>query len=191
MSSIGRPELGASESASMNGLPVVTMAKPITDAATQERERWYGKILIRAFEDESVRPALGLAIARHESNFNAKAMNNTGSDARRGGSFGLCQMSMLTARHLGYQGEFEGLLQPKVNAKLAAKLCAENQLRVPISTVRDENNVKWAFNMASMYNSGHMYADCPRSTREMYCPKVVSYFLYYQHVLDLAETLRG
>jgi hypothetical protein len=167
------------------GLPQISIAKFITDRYTANRERWFSKPIIKAFTDAFVRPALGMAIARQESEFRAKAVNNTGGDANRGGSYGIMQMSMTTARSLGYKGSWEGLLQVNVCASLAAKLCAQNMARVPISTTRDVGYISWCLNMAALYNSGHLFADCPRSTREVYAPKVASYFMYYEHVLEL------
>lgn len=178
-----RPELGG------GGLPQISVAKPISDRYTRNREKWFSKPIIKAFNEAHCKPALGLAIARHESEFRAKAVNNSGGDQTRGGSYGIMQMSMATARLLGFKGTWEGLLSVPVCAALAAKLCVQNMARVPISKVRDETYQAWCMNMAALYNSGHLYADCPRSTREVYVPRVTSYFLYYEQAIDLGTYL--
>lgn len=169
-----------------SGLPQIGIAKPISDRYTANRERWFSKAILKAFGDAGVRPALGLAIARQESEFRAKAVNHGPGDSVRGGSYGIMQMSMTTAKSLGYKGSWEGLLNVPVCAGLAAKLCEENMGRVTISTTRDAGYVRWCLDMAALYNSGHVFKDCPRSTREIYAPRVVSFFLYYERALELA-----
>lgn len=171
-----------------SGYPQISIAKPISDRYTANREKWFSKPIIRAFTDAGVRPALGLAIARQESDFRAKAVNNSGGDGSRGGSYGIMQMSMTTARELGYKGSWEGLLQVMPCASLAAKLCAQNLNRVTIATTRDVGYIRWCLDMAALYNSGHVFKDCPRSTREIYAPRVASFFLYYERMFELAAT---
>ncbi len=181
MSSLGRAQLGK--------LPVVNSSGPILDKIVKARERAYIKVVAQAFTDIGMRPAFGCALARHESLWNPLAANHTGGDAKRGGSYGICQMSMTTAVLLGYQGQPAGLQQAPVCAALAAKLCLQNQERVPASVVRDEDNLFWAWNMACLYNSGHLWQDAPRFTREKYAPAVVAHFLWYQDIFFLAGFL--
>lgn len=125
----------------------------------------YALILAVAFVNEGLPPEWGLAIARQESAFRPTALNMSSGDATRGGSWGLCQMSLLTARGLGYIGDNLGLLDPKVNAQLAAKLCKELSLRFKTMDLQD---------IASAYNSGKPYARAPASTKTVYVPRVLA-----------------
>lgn len=64
---------------------------------TEETARQLANQYGRAFK---VPPRLLLAVWRIESNFNPFAVNMTGGDARRGGAWGLGQMTLRTARDL-------------------------------------------------------------------------------------------
>ena len=132
-----------------------------------ERAKLYGPILRRAFEAEGLPGHWGLALAHHESGLNPKAENLVGGDARRGGSFGLCQMSLATAQgDLGYLGDGEGLKDPEVNARLAAKFCKILTMRFKTTDLRD---------IASAYNSGRVFEKAPVSTRTRYVPSVLAH----------------
>lgn len=65
--------------------------------------------------------ALLMAVVSVESDFSPTATNMTGGDLARGGSYGLAQMSLATARALGFKGEASALLSPAVNLDLAAR----------------------------------------------------------------------
>ena len=135
-----------------------------------EREALYFPVLVAAFLRHSLPPEWGPAIAHQESAFTATATNNSAGDATRGGSLGLCQMSLLTARSLGFAGAPGQLLDPELNAELAATLCAHI---VSVFKTRDLRDV------ASAYNSGKPFARAPKSTRNVYVPRVVAFATAY------------
>ncbi len=126
----------------------------------------YALILVIAFQNEGLPTEWGLALARQESNFAPKALNMSAGDALRGGSWGLCQMSLKTARALGYVGAAEGLTDPQLNARLAAKLCKELVVRFRTTNLAD---------VAAGYNSGKPFAKAPVSTRTVYVPRVLKF----------------
>lgn len=59
-------------------------------------------------------PALILAIIEHESSFRESAFRND----RAGGSYGLMQLELQTARDRGFEGAVWGLYDPAVNVDL-------------------------------------------------------------------------
>ena len=59
--------------------------------------------------------ALVKAIIAHESEFQQHATALTGGDGKRGGSYGLMQMSLATARALGFTGTAQDLYDPATN----------------------------------------------------------------------------
>lgn len=67
--------------------------------------------------------ALLMAVASWETrgSFAPRAYNGTGGDGERGGSYGPMQMSLQTARALGYTGTPDGLFDLGVNFSLGAK----------------------------------------------------------------------
>lgn len=141
----------------------------------------YALILIVAFQNEGLPPEWGLALARQESNFAPQALNMSTGDATRGGSWGLCQMSLTTARGLGYVGTAQGLTDPKVNAKLAAKLCKELVTRFRTNNLAD---------IAAGYNSGKPFAKAPSSTRTVYVPRVIQFAGdYREYALKIASQI--
>lgn len=136
-----------------------------------DREALWGPVVRQAFEKEGLPGYWGMAIAAHESRFDPQAQALAGGDGRRGGSFGLCQVSLKTAAgEFGYTGDGEGLKDPVLNAQFAARLCK-------ILTHRVGNDLK---DIASAYNSGRPYADAPQSTREIYVPRVLAFAKKYQ-----------
>lgn len=136
-----------------------------------EREALYFPILVAAFVRQGLPPEWGVALARQESAFVATAINNSTGDASRGGSRGLCQMSLLTARGLGFTGPPEELMNPICNADLAALLCKEISTRLKTTELGD---------VAAAYNSGKVLAKAPASTRNVYVPRVLSFALGYK-----------
>lgn len=136
-----------------------------------EREKLYTPLLREAFEARGLPGEWGCAFARKESAFRADAEVLTGGDLRRGGSFGLCQMSMKTARdELGYVGTPERLKDPKINAGLAAAYCKMLTQRFNTMDLRD---------IAAAYNSGRKYDACPPSTKT-YATDVVAFANFYE-----------
>lgn len=61
------------------------------------------------------------AIIWQESGGVPTAVNNTGGDALRGGSYGLMQMSLKTAKGYGYNGDGKGLLDPRTNIDIGTR----------------------------------------------------------------------
>lgn len=125
-----------------------------------EREALYGPIIRQAFRLHGLLPSWGMAIAKHESNFCAKAVADTGGDAKLGNAWGLCQMTYDTAHVLGYVGQPQGLADPQTNASLAAQLFRRNSAIL--------NTLEFS-KLAAAYNCGpgHVRADTiPASTQE-------------------------
>jgi hypothetical protein len=121
-------------------------------------------IIREEFASAGLDPNLGVAIGKHESGLNPEAVNMTGGDLRRGGSFGPMQMSLATARDLGFTGTTQELMEPRTNTGLAAKLV--KQLSGRFSDPKD---------IISAYNSGRPLSQAPASTREQYVPGVLSH----------------
>lgn len=133
------------------------------------RFRRYAPVLTRVFEEWGLPGPWGLAIARQESGFRASAVNQGPGDLRRGGAWGLCQMTLLTAQGLGFLGSAYGLLDPEKNANLAAQFIC--QLRDRYGLVLKE--------CAAAYNSGKPFDRAPASTREVYVPRVLEFAREY------------
>jgi soluble lytic murein transglycosylase-like protein len=72
-----------------------------------------------------VDPIAVLAIIAQESGGDPNATNLTGGDALRGGSYGLMQMSLATAKGYGYTGTGTGLLDPRTNVDLGVRYLAD------------------------------------------------------------------
>lgn len=115
-----------------------------------------------AFKAHALPPSWGLAFAEVESNFIPDAVNKTGGDGRRGGSYGLFQMSYRTAQGLGYKGNPEDLLSIPINIEYAIKLI--KQLKTANPDIRE---------VASRYNSGRPFSRAPESTKR-YVEKIVA-----------------
>lgn len=141
----------------------------------------YGPTLVAAFKARNLPTAWGLGFARQESDFVPDAQVISGGDARRGGSFGLCAMSLLTA--LSYRSDITAtqLKDPAINAMLAAQHIAT--LVKQCGPVLQE--------VASRYNSGRPLEHAPQSTREVYVPNVVKYTLLYAPTAKAMEVEHG
>lgn len=145
----------------------------------KEREAKYLPILTKAFEVLGLPPALGPAIARQESGFIADIENLGPGDKERGGSYGLCQMSLKTAQSLGFIGTVEELKDPQINASLAADLCLHN-----LQKLQDHSNLQNVIrDLAAMYNSGKVFDKAPRITQMQYVPNVLKYYQQYSAVV--------
>jgi soluble lytic murein transglycosylase-like protein len=128
------------------------------------------QVVADAFTNAGLPPELGLGIAKHESNFNPNASVVTGGDAARGGSYGLCQMSLKTALSLDRAATIAKLHDPRYNAGLAAKLCLLNNVRAK-GVIED---------VISMYNSGKPFWCAPDSTKTVYVPNVQRYMAEFK-----------
>lgn len=82
--------------------------------------------LIDAYAAQNGIPAsLVAGIMQQESGGNPNAVNNTGGDAARGGSYGLMQVSLETAQEYGYAGDGAGLLDPETNISIATEFLGD------------------------------------------------------------------
>lgn len=135
-----------------------------------DREKLFLPIVAHAFASHGLPPELGAAIARQESNFAADAVVLSGGDGKRGGSYGLCQMSLKTGLSMDKTCTSGRLLDAGYNAELAARLCCINS-RACKGNVED---------IISMYNSGKAFYKAPDSTKLVYVPNVMKYMEEYK-----------
>ena len=138
----------------------------------QQRTDLYLPMLAKTGQVYAIPPEWLVAFARVESSFRAGAINNSAGDLKRGGSRGLCQLSLTTARAMGYQGEPEGLLDPVVNANFAGLLIVTNMHDFKVTSLED---------VASLYNSGKRFAQAPPSTRILYVSAVRRWSGFYKN----------
>ena len=122
----------------------------------QLRELAYGPVVRAAFEAEGLPPEWGMAFAYVESGFDPHAVNNTRGDAARGGAWGICQMTLLTARALGFKGKPQDLLDPAICAQYAAMLVKDDMRRVGHNFL----------DVAACYNGGRAYAHASPRARK-------------------------
>ena len=87
---------------------------------------------------------LVMGVIEHESSFDPDAF----AIDRNGGSYGLMQLDMMTARDRGYRGEPHGLLDPDLNVSLGMA-----QLRW-IKTFLARNSALSVQAIAAAYNEG-------------------------------------
>lgn len=130
----------------------------------------HGPVIVEAFVRYSLPAVWGIGLARQESDFDPNAKQLGGGDAKRGGSYGLCQMSLMTARALRGEGITpDMLLDPSFNADIAAELVSQltAQYRGVLSDV------------LSAYNSGKPWHRAPKSTQRVYVPGVIKYMHHY------------
>lgn len=146
-------------------LPIIADKLPLAS-----RFNAYCDIIETAFAARHLKPEWGFAFARQESAFKANATNRRDAgDLRRGGSFGLFQMSMMTARALGFKGSEKELLKPETNSQYAAELIEQLHKRY-------QGNLK---DIAACYNSGKSFEKAPLVTQHNYVPNVLAYALEY------------
>lgn len=138
----------------------------------KEREKTYLLVVARAFAAQGLPPELGAAIAKQESNWDAAAVTMTGGDGARGGSYGLCQMSLKTAEGLDKGATAGRLLDAHYNATLAAQLCRENWDRYQ-GRIED---------VIAAYNSGKPFFRAPEVTKLIYVPHVQKYMRDYETI---------
>jgi soluble lytic murein transglycosylase-like protein len=79
-----------------------------------------------AASDENVDPTLLASICWHESHHKPKVINEIDGGT---GSYGLCQVKMAMARAMGYKATKEGLLNPYINARIAARILKYHKAR--------------------------------------------------------------
>jgi hypothetical protein len=142
--------------------------------ATMRRKRLQ-PLISEVFRACGLLPSWGLAFAMVETEFCPWKINQTHGDGRRGGAWGLFQMTLATARSLGFNGEPPELLDVERNTQLAAKLIRELAHRKDLKGLRD---------VACAYNSNHSYATAPMATKHhdarAYARRVVEWQDKYQ-----------
>jgi soluble lytic murein transglycosylase-like protein len=85
------------------------------------REHAYDVAIAAAAERWKVPVALIKAIIAQESEFQPRATALDRGDGARGGSYGLMQISLATARALGFRGAGQDLFDPAINVNLGAR----------------------------------------------------------------------
>lgn len=129
----------------------------------------YGPILAKAFITHKLPVVWALAIAATESSFRPYAENHSAGDASRGGSYGLCQLSLATAREFAPSATPGDLLDPRRNAEIAALLCAR---------LRRQYGDDFS-DIVSAYNSGRPLERAPASTRDIHVPRALQNLKLY------------
>lgn len=122
-----------------------------------------------SFASENLPSELGLALCEQESNFDPNVTNMGPGDAERGGSYGLFQMSLATAKTLGFQGQGEELHNPILNCFYAAKLTSQNARILGTHDVAK---------LAAAHNCGTTHVlqnTIPDSTKNEYVPRVLRF----------------
>lgn len=141
-------------------------------ANLEQRLQQYGPVLVRAFLHQGLPAVWGVAIACQESSLRPDQVNNKGGDAALGGAYGLCQVTLHTARRYVADITPEELLVPGTNAAIAARICADNNKRVPGSFV----DVLALYNDGKLYSSPHLSSH----TRDEYIPRVLHFADVYR-----------
>jgi soluble lytic murein transglycosylase-like protein len=137
----------------------------------QQRTDLYLPMLAKTGQAYAIPPEWLVAFARVESSFRAGAVNNSAGDLKRGGSRGLCQLSLKTAQAIGYKGTPEGLFDPITNANFAGLLIVINMHDFKVDSLED---------VAALYNSGRRFAQAPPSTKLLYVPAIRRWAAYYR-----------
>jgi len=113
------------------------------------------------------------AWAYEKGYFDTKAtlMQNP-TEIKSGGSQGLMQILLSSARALGYDGDASGLYDPDTGIKYGV---------LYIKYIHDHFGVDYSdvADIASYYNSNKPYTSAPSSTRNTYVPHVMKYYSYY------------
>ena len=148
------------------------------------RQHKYGPIIAEAFAAAGLPIALGLSLAHHESHFDKKACSAAKGDLGRGGAYGVCQVTLMTARALGFKGTVDDLYDPAINADVASEICAGNAQRTKQVLGSDD----WVKDMASLYNSGKILKDAPAFTVHYYVPPVLELYHRYDKALNLRSS---
>lgn len=109
------------------------------------------------------------AIVTVESAWRWDAINDAGPDGARGGSYGLGQISLQSAREWGFTGTVQDLMEPHNNLEVMCQHLGELQPE----SIEDA---------ASLWNDNRRWSDpdLAHSTRERYVPRVL---MVYQREL--------
>lgn len=139
------------------------------------REKRWAPVIAEACRKHGVPVVWGLAMAYAESLFEPGTIIHSGGDGKRGGAWGMFQMTLKTARGEGFAGEPESLLDPVTNCDIAMRFVA-GLMRRHGDDLRD---------VASAYNSGKSFAKAPASTRLTHVPHVLEAARRYAARSDL------
>lgn len=104
-------------------------------------------IILAAAAKAKVSGALLLAICTYETNLKNVIVPHDGGSP----SYGICQVKYDTAKMLGFKGKAEDLMNPKVNAKFAAKYLKYQENRYDLTD--SENDDNWC-KITAAYNAG-------------------------------------
>ncbi len=116
-----------------------------------------------------------LAIAEHESCFRQDALNDTGGDAKRGGAYGVFQITRTTAElYLGKLEDPNVLYDVVVGTDLACRIIAQDMVRFD----------KHIDDVICAYNSGKPKNRAPDITVFKYLPSVKAKYLKYRRLID-------
>lgn len=126
----------------------------------------------------------GLAMAFHESSFDPKACATNPADLARGGSYGLFQMSLKTARRLVPKVPLEPamLYDVNLNCELWSDLVMENR-KIIAATAEVDRDKNLFIDLAALHNSGKVFAKAPLKTRYNYVPAVAVAMQVFQKLL--------
>ena len=130
------------------------------------------RALRTAFEDFELDPAWGEALGETESGLQP-AVNMTGGDLARGGSFGPTQISQKTARAFGYKGAMETLnTDPELAADLTAAMVADGFAERGGAIYHYGRPLSFD-QMLAVWNAGRLDSDpaLPIITRRDYIPR--------------------
>ncbi len=140
----------------------------------------YTRARLLALYDEifpryGLNPKWGQSIALWENRgvLDPSRVNMTGGDAKRGGAWGLNQITLQTAREHGFTGDPKELLDPRKNVEWIARI-----LSAPIDKHgKRRDKPKTLQEAASMWNSGTypQDGDTPQVTLNEYIPGVERY----------------
>jgi len=116
----------------------------------------YETIILAAAKAAKVSGALLLAICTHESNLTNVMVPHDGGSP----TYGICQVKYGTAQMMGFTGEPEDLMDPKINAKYAAAYLKYQKERYESDWIK----VVAAYN-AGTYNESSKIPGCPRNLK--------------------------
>jgi soluble lytic murein transglycosylase-like protein len=111
-------------------------------------------IILMAAKAAKVSGALLLAVCTHESGLNNVYVPHDGGSP----TYGVCQIKYDTAVGVGYKGDPKGLMDPKTNAKFAARYLKFQESRYNGDFVK----MAAAYN-AGTYNESKKVPGCPRN----------------------------
>jgi soluble lytic murein transglycosylase-like protein len=138
-----------------------------------------------AAERQGIPPTWLVALGETESGLDAGAVNLTGGDLARGGSWGPTQISARTARAFGYTGPMQALSDPELAADLTARMVAEGfaekstrpaDPESPPFTIERYGTPASFEDLLAVWNAGKPYAQLPAggSTRQTYIPRALA-----------------